>query len=175
MSTIDVVAAGAEGAGNHRGDAEPGSVLASLRSRAARQREAKRLDLAVGGSFGDLLRVRYRPLPVDELERYSELTGRIGNIALAIDMMVSCCETVLWHEHGDDTVLGVRLDADLWELLDWPLPDGVEDASELVPRDLVEALFGDNAMALGQHAERLIGWMMNTEELAPGEAPAATS
>jgi hypothetical protein len=72
-------------------------------------------------------------------------------------------------------VLGVRLDADLWELRDWPLPDGVEDASELVPRDLVEALFGDNAMALGQHAERLIGWMMNTEELAPGEAPAATS
>lgn len=168
MSPVDVVAAGTRSNG-----AEPGSVLASLQARAAAQRRARRLDLAVGGAFGDALRVRYRPLPVDELERYADLTDRINNIALAIDMMVSCCETVVWREQGADTDLGARLGSDLWMLLDWPLPDGLSDPSELTPREVVTALFGDNAMALGTHIERLVAGMQ--EEPAPGEASAATS
>lgn len=175
MTGIDVAVAGSEN--GHRGDAAPGSVLGSLRARAARAREQKRLDLAVGGSFGDLLRVRYRPLPLDELERYSELTGRLGNVGLMVDLMVSCAETVLWVEHGAETDLGVRLESRLWELLDWPLPAGVETAAELTPRELLDGLFEHNAMALGQHGERLVDWMLNPAEgeSAPGEPSAATT
>jgi hypothetical protein len=175
VTGIDVVAAGAREATSNGGGTEPGSVLAQLRARAAAQREHKRLDLPVGGEFGELLQLRYRPLPLEELERYSELTGRITNVALAIDMMVSCCETALWVEHGQETDLGVRLTSDLWELLGWPLPDGVDAASDLTPREVVDGLFGGNGMALGSHIERLIDWMTDTEATAPGESSAATS
>jgi hypothetical protein len=175
VTSIDVVAAGAREHVPSNGGAEPGSVLAQLRARAAAQRETKRLDLPVGGAFGDLLQLRYRPLPVDELERYAELTGRITNVALAIEMMVSCCETALWVEHGQTADLGVRLTSDLWELLDWPLPVGIESAADLAPRELVNALFGGNGMALGAHLERLSSWMTDPEGTEPGEASAATT
>lgn len=174
MSNINVVAAGSEATRN--GDsAEPGSVLATVRAAAARARESKHIDLPVGGSFGGRLVLRYRALPVDDLERYSELAGRITNVALAIDMMVACCETVVWREHGTDTDLGVRLTSDLWLLLDWPLPAGIDEPAELTPRELVAGLFESNAMRLGEHVEQLVGWMRETEEPALGEAPGVTS
>jgi len=149
-------------------------VLSQLRARAAKQAQEKTIELAVGGEFGDMLVVRYGVLPVDELERYVDMAGKLSDLKMAIDMQVSACKTLIWREHGTDTDLGVRLDGALWSLLDWPLPDGVSDASELVPREVVVHLFGGNGAALANHLERLASWMQDPGGEAPGESLAAT-
>lgn len=164
--TVGTVANGA------RSDAPAGSVLDGLRKAAVRQRKERTIDLPVGGAFGERLVVRYGTLPIEELDRYAELQGNITNVALAIDMMVSTCRTVLWREDGQETDLGVGLGTDLWELLDWPLPEGVE---ELTPREVVLGLFGaKEGMRLGNHLAALVAFN-NEGEPEPGEASAPTS
>ena len=169
MTGIDVVGASN---GAPAADAPPGSMLATLRARAAAQRKDKHLDLPVGGAFGDSLVIRYRLLPVDQAERFAELGERLSNIALVIDMMVTTCMTVLWREHEADTDLGVGLDQRLWDLLGWPMPETVD---ELTPHEVVVGLFADNALALGEHAERLATWMRAPEGPPVGEPSAGSS
>jgi hypothetical protein len=153
-------------------EVEAGSILARVRARAEKQRQARHLDLAVGGAFGDLLVIRYRALEVDELERYSELVGSIGNVSLAIDLMVSTAQTVLWREDGEETDLGVGLDMALWQgVLGWDLPPGVET---LAPRDVVVGLFGGEGFRLGRHVGELMEWATE-EQVSPGESWAPTS
>lgn len=152
-----------------RDAAPPGSALARLRQQAARQRETRTLDLTVGGAFGEQLVVRYGTLPVSELERYAELGDKLTNLSLVIDAMVSSCRTVLFE--GDD--LEVQLDHRLWTLLDWELPATIDSADELMPREVIEALFGQNALALGEHVEQLVTWMQ--KGATPGEPSGATS
>lgn len=167
-----------QGSGAATADAAPGSVLARLRQQAAAQRVEKTLELSVGGSFGENLVIRYGMLPVDELERYMELAGKMGaltNLAVAIDMAVSSCRTFLWREDGTETDLNVRIGSPLWTLLDWPLPDGIDDANELTPREVMLALFGGNSVMLAAHLGRLETWMQDPEVKPPGEASAATS
>lgn len=170
---INVVAQDAPASGT---DApEPGSALARMRAAAAAQRRERHLDLPVGGEFGDQLVVRYGLLPLEDMDRYADLsTGKTPRLsALTIDMMVSACRTVLWREHDTDTDLNVGLDSALWELLAWPLPPetGPED---LTPREIVLALFGGNGMAVVEHAEALMSWM-RAPGATPGESSAATS
>jgi hypothetical protein len=153
-----------------RHDAPPGSPLARLRQQAARQREQRTFDLAVGGAFGDQLVVRYGALPVSELERYAELGDKLTNLSLVIDAMVSSCRTVLY----DGSDLEVTLDHRLWTLLGWELPPAIDAPDELLPREVIEALFGHNALALGEHVNRLVSWMQDADE-SPGEASGATS
>lgn len=154
-------------------DAAAGSLLSSLRAAARAQRIERHLDLAVGGPFGDQLVIRYHGLPVEELDRYAELSGRITNLSLSIDMMVSCVQTVLGVADGVETDLGVGLGAELWELLDFPLPEGVSLA-DITPREMVNALWHERGMALGAHVGALVAWQ--TEEgTTPGEPSAPTS
>lgn len=143
-----------------------GSVLAALRAQAAQVRAQATTDLPVGGAFGDRLVIRYGVLPIEDLDRYSDLAagGAVSNVNLAIDMMVSTCRTVLY----DGIDLNVKLDRHLWELLGYPLPTGMESSADLTPREIVSAVFGDNGMALGSHASTLITWM---EGQRSGEAP----
>jgi hypothetical protein len=164
------------GGGGPAADAAPGSVLASLRARAKAQRQDKTLDLAVGGDFGEHLVVRYGLLALDELDRYAILgqSGRTPDMTLAIDMMVAACRTLLWRDNGVDTDLAVGLDAGLWQLLDWPLPPGVEAHDDLTAREVVDALFGHNGSALAQHLDELARWMQNPRVIEPGESSAAT-
>jgi hypothetical protein len=154
--------------------APAGSVLAHLRSRASQARAERHLDLAVGGAFGDMLVVRYRGLPVGELERYSELQGSVGNLSLAIDMMASCASTVLWSEDGVQTDLACSLGPDLWELLGWDLPKGLELA-DLSPRMVVDALWHERGMALGSHVSELVAWQTEEQLPEPGESSAPTT
>lgn len=155
-------------------DAPPGSALAQLRAAVSLKRAERTLELPVGGPFGDHLVVRYGGLPVGELERYSELSGRLGNLALAIDMAVSCCRTMLWRtEAGHLEDLEVRLGPKLWALGEWPLPDGLS-AEDMTPRQVVEELWRDRGMALGAHLTRLVDWQ-SEEERPVGESSGATS
>lgn len=150
-------------------DAAPGSVLGQLRAAAARQREEQLLELPVGGAFGRHLVIVYGVLPPDELQRYTQIAQRTGEVALAIDMAVASCKRVLWRENGD-TDLNVGLDARLWALLEWPLPEGVADVSELTASEVVYGLFGNNGLAMGAHLERLSTWMQDPGGDDVGEA-----
>lgn len=170
---IRVVPAGA-GEPSAGRDAAPGSVLAQLRERAARQREAKRYELPIGGAFGDNLVAVYGVLPIAELEHYTSLAGKLGDLAMATDVAISACTTLLWREHDDRTDLGVRYGPELWALLGWPLPEGVESVDDLLPRDVVSALFGGNGIAQLAHVEKVVTWMQDPGGDAPGEASAAT-
>ena len=158
------------------GDAPPGSLLANLRTQAAAQRETKTLDLPVGGAFGDSLIIRYGFLAIEDMDRYAELQpGNLRATSLTIDMMVSACRTVIGRDSGGvETDLGVKLDTELWQLLDWALPPGIQSADDITPREVVLALFGGNPMALVNHAERLITWFQDPSQ-APGESSAAIS
>ena len=160
-------------AGTHtNGSAEPGSALARIRAAAAAQRKDRSLELPVGGEFGDRLVLRYGLLPLEDMDRYADLAAGASPrlSALTIDMMVSACRTVLWREQGTDTDLAVGLTAELWELMDWPLPEGVDELADLTPREIVLALFGGNGMAVVGHAEELMTWMR-----APGTPPGGAS
>jgi hypothetical protein len=165
-----VVAAGSNGSD----DAAPGSMLAALRTRAAEQSKAKTTELVVGGAFGSNLWIRYHLLGVDELDRFAQLGGKIADISLAIEMMVSTCTTLIWRdEHGDKADLGVTFTPALWELMGWPLPDGVA-LDDLTPREIVVQLFGGNGSALAVHLERLSNWLRDPGGTDPGESLAAT-
>lgn len=174
MSSYDVVAEGATSNGTTR-DAPAGSPLARARAAAARQREVHTHDLAVGGAFGEHLLVRYGTLPTEELDRYAELSDSIGNLSLAIDLMVQSCRTIVWRDDDELTDLDVRLDWRLWTLLEWPLPPGVDEAEDVTSRELIDTLFGHNALALGTHLGELVTWMQNPGGDDPGEASGATS
>jgi hypothetical protein len=151
-------------------DAAPppaGSLLADLRRRTAQQRSERTLDLDVGGAFGDRLVLRYGVLPIDELERYSELQGKVSDIGLALDVLVRTCRGVYGRTDDGELELlrdedgsSVGLDTRLAELLAVELPPGVD---ELTPREIVSALFGNNALMLGQHVERLVAWMQGSD------------
>lgn len=169
---IHVVAAGAPSPAAT--DVAPGSVLAQLQHAAAEQAQTRTLDLPVGGAFGPHLIARYRVLSVDELERFPQLAGKIADIYVAVEMMVTTCTTLLWRDDaGELTDLNVAYTPKLWELMGWPLPDGV-GLDDLTAREVVVKVFGGNGSSLAVHLERLATWLQSPGGPAPGESLAAT-
>jgi hypothetical protein len=165
------------------GKATAGSLLSSLRIAANRQQEERHLELDVPGEFRGLMRIRYHGLPLDGLERYSELlaTGRTTNLSTVLDMISTCCEAVLGFDAEEDKwivlcdELGpVGLDDRLATLLNMPHtgPPGMDRG----PREVIELLFmpGGNSVPLGNHAGELATWLSDTKGLEPGESSAAT-
>lgn len=159
-------------------DAAPGSVLAQLRARAAAQREARTLELAVGGAFGDNLVIRYRVLEPREWDKYAVLltpavTAGGGTTdlppmsVLNARMMAAACETVLWVEGDERHDLEVRLDGRLAEMLGYPIADGMS-YGDLGVLEVVEGLF-PSPMAVTAHAGSLVAWMQNPVGGAEGE------
>ena len=170
---IRVVPAGAS-THDPGGDAAPGSVLDVLRNAAAEQAQARTFDLPIGGAFGPHLLARYRVLDVDELERFPQLSGKIADIYIAVEMMVTTCTTLLWRDdHGDLTDLNAAYEPKLWELMGWPLPEHTS-LDDLTPREVVVKLFGNNGTALSLHLQRLSEWLQNERSVSPGESLAAT-
>lgn len=173
---------GAAAFGNGAAAAVPGSLLAKLRTATNEQRVERHLELDVPGAFHGLMRIRYHGLPLEGLERYSELleTGRTSNLSTVLDMLATCCEAVLgydadedkWVELADDDG-PVGLDDRLAELLN--IPRAVPDL-ELGPREVIEAVFmpGGNSVPLGNHAGDLATWLTDAEGTEPGESSAAT-
>jgi hypothetical protein len=171
MTPVHVVAADTE---LERSDAAPGSVLAQLQRAAAEQARERTLELPIGGAFGPHLLARYRVLSVDELERFPQLSGKIADVYIAVEMMVTTCSTLLWRDdHGDVSDLNTTYAPKLWELMGWPLPEHVE-LDDLTPREVVVKLFGGNGSALALHLERLSSWLQSPGGYAPGESSAAT-
>jgi hypothetical protein len=155
------------------GDAAPGSVLAQLRAAAAVQRQARTLDLTVGGAL-DRLVIRYHVLARREWDKYAVLltpavaAGGAGDLppmsVLNARMMAAACETCLWRgDDGELTDLEVQLDGRLAEMLGHPLPDGVT-YSDLGVLEVVDGLFA-SPMAVTSHAGELVQWMQD-----PGSA-----
>jgi len=164
-------------------DAPAGSVLAQLRAAAAVQRQARVLELVVGGAFGEHLVIRYRVLERREWDKYAVLltpsaaavrAGAEGGdlppmSVLNARMMAAACVTVLWRDGPDDELvdLEVRLDGRLAKLLGHPLPEGVsyDDVGVL---EVVEGLFA-TPLAVTAHAGELVQWMSDPGG-AEGEA-----
>jgi hypothetical protein len=174
MSAFDVVT-DAQSNGAREPDAVPGSALARARAAAARAREQRTLDLAVGGSFGERLVVRYGTLGIDELDHHAELveSGTTAS-SLSLDMIVRAARTVLWREDDGELIdFEVGLDHRLWTLLDWPLPAGIDDPVDVTTRDLLDALFERNALRLEEHLSVVTTWMRKGGDDV-GEASGAT-
>jgi hypothetical protein len=135
------------------------------------------LDLPIGvPPFGDLFRIRYGTLPIDQAERFAAMSDKLSDVAQSLNLMVDACRTCLWVEDGVTTDLGVRLDTALWELMDWPLPP-TKTLEHIVPRDVITILFGDNALGLGSHLGKLGEWMVHPDKDVGdlGESPVASS
>jgi len=157
-----------------REEPEPGSLLAELRAAGERQRRVKTAEFPVGGDFGSKLQIRYGVLSMSEMERYAELMGAGGltNMGLAVDMLVACCQGLLWTSPstGLTTELSdekgkIKLGNRLALMMEWNDPD----APEMSPREVVEALFGGNAMLFDRHVSEVVGWMRGGST-GPGEA-----
>ena len=156
-------------------DAAPGSVLAQLRARAEVQRQARTIELPVGGAFGESLVIRYRVLERREWDKYAVLltpnvaTGDADLPPMSVlnaRMMAAACETVLWVEGDERHDLEVRLDGELARLLAYPLPEGM-GYDDLGVLEVVEALF-PSPMAVTTHAGELVTWMQDPSN--PGGA-----
>jgi hypothetical protein len=186
MSTVRVVAAG-NGEPQPQGDADApaGSVLAGLRARAAVERTERTLEVPIGGeTWGDALLVRYGMPSMVDADRLMAAAARFvgapgakgavqGPSAFAVDVMATCCRTVLGSDGQDTEDLGVGLDGGLWELLMLPLPPGVAEYSELTPREVIGGLFEGNWLAVGNHSAQVMTWLRGGVE-PPGEAQAPT-
>jgi hypothetical protein len=165
----------------HDDDAAPGSVLAQLRARAEAQRQARTLELPVGGAFGENLVIRYRVLERREWDKYAVLLtpavtagGDTGDLppmsVLNARMMAAACETVLWLDGDERHDLEVRLDGRLAEMLGHPLPPGTS-YDDLGVLEVVEGLF-PSPMAVTAHAGELVRWMQDPSN--PGGAEGET-
>lgn len=176
MSGVRVVPADAlttpEGIEALRDEPEPGSLLDRLRSRAVEVQRDRTLDLDVPGWRGELV-LRFRPLDVGQLERFVEnrSAGRVTGISESIDALATACVGVLGRD-GDrleelaDERGPVRLEPRLGVLLGMP---GVDES--YTAREIVLALFGGNAFALGAFVDRLVEWMIDPDAAArPGES-----
>jgi hypothetical protein len=155
---------------------EPGSIVARLREQAKHQQETKRLDIKVGGEFGDSLWIRYKPLPTSEMDKFvGQRMGVADNDQLftsSMDVMARCCEAIVARYDDEDTVLSdadgpVRLEHRLAVLLDMPRAEGVK----LTSHEVIILLFGNNGPLLAEHGSTLMTWMTGKEvEPQLGEA-----
>jgi hypothetical protein len=158
-------------------DPIPGSaILARLRKQAQRQQEEKSRDFAVGGDFGEWLRLRFTPLRPEAVDDF--INRRMGDDVKALEMnmdLITFCVAVVGYNPEtreeeilmDDEGKPIRLTHELVRLLELPIPPG----PPLTSRDVVMIIFGGNGMAIGNFGDRVISWMQNpTENKSVGEA-----
>ena len=163
-------------------DAPAGSVLARLRARAAAQRRDRRLDVPVGGDvWGQELVIRYRMPSMEDADRlvaeaagFADQTANPSMGRISIDLMATCATTVLGAtETGELEDLDIRLTGRLLTMLELSLPPGVDDPGQVTAREVVEAVFFGNWIAINAHAARILTWLQEGGDQL-GEASAAT-
>lgn len=144
--------------------AEPGSIVARLREKAKQQQAVKRIDIPVGGEFGEHLVIRYKPLPPAAMDSFvARGIVRAEEIPFTddtMDMMARCCVEVIGRYGDEEVVLEdadgpVRLEHRLAVLLDFPRAEGVKMTSH----EVILALFANNGPMLGEHSATLMKWM----------------
>lgn len=179
MSRVDIV--GANGAeleddfepATEELGAAPGSLLAKLREQAQRGARHYTTTLVIP-TWEGLLGARYHPLPIHELERYADLTGRITNLNLAFDMLAGCCEALVARPNDPEEedladeqgVVGYGPRAA--QLL------GLGVEHDPTPAGVITAIFRDNGIAINDHATALFEWMGDPSREPPGGASAPT-
>jgi len=152
------------------GDAPPGSVLAQLRERANAERHTRTLDVPVGTErWGDMLTIRYRMPGMEEADRLLAATARFAGADTSgqgvsmgqagLELMATCCVTVIAHIDDRNEDLEVRLTGRLLSMLGLPYPPGVENPNDVTAREVVEQLFDENWVAINVHAGQIMGWL----------------
>lgn len=149
-------------------DAPPSSLLSRLRKNAEAQQADKFTDMSVGGEFGDMLQIRYKPLRPEEMDAF--IAGKTDAqmeqmVALTMDMMARSCigiyswdpDTQVKEELLDSGGNSLYLDNRLAELLQLPQPGGVPMTS----REIISCLFGYNGAAISRHGNNLAEWMQD--------------
>jgi hypothetical protein len=162
-------------------DAAPGSVLATLRARAAAQRHTSTLVLPVGGSFPEL-HIRYKLPDATMADRLMARAAQLNQdktgpqvSAFNVDLMTSACDTLLFrHDDGHDEDLKVGLDHRLWELVGWELPASMT-AGDVTVHEIIGTLFDNNWFRVNAHGGELLTWLQDPGGESPGEASAASS
>lgn len=186
MAGARVVSGAANGAAPP--DAPAGSVLAQLRELAQEQREERTLEVPIGGAWRGQLVVVYGMPSMAQSDRLLTKAATIPGLGPAlrgagggsggpgvsdvnVDVMVTCCRTVLGRVPGQpDDDLGVGLTGELLELLQAPLPEGVDEYDELAPADVIGQLFEENWLAVGRHAGKVFTFLQDEDESGEAEA-----
>jgi hypothetical protein len=160
------------------------SLLAGLRRKAKSQQQKHTVDLAVGGEFGDRLRIRYKVLDPGPLEEFLEKRAGDGDTmprrsVLNMDLMAQACVCVVgYNDEGESAILqdqtgSVRLEHRLALLLELPLPEwhGEGPPPDMDAHDVIMRLFGMNLMAMLAHGDELATWMQDpVNYVQPGKS-----
>jgi hypothetical protein len=148
-------------------DAAPSSILSRLRRKAESQQADKFIDLPVGGEFGNMLQIRYKPLRPEEMDSFIE--GKTDQqlsqvVAMTMDMMARSCIGVFTYDPETEIKEELRdggqpmyLDNRLALMLQLPQPGGVPMTS----REIISCLFGYNGPAISRHGNLLADWMQD--------------
>lgn len=158
----------------------PSSILSRLRKSAEAQLAEKFIDMPVGGDYGEMLQIRYKPLRPEEMDSFieSKTDAQLAQVVvLSMDMMArSCVGIYSWDPSDNDKqelkdTLGnsLYLDNRLAELLQLPQPGGVP----LTSREIISCLFGYNGAAIAKHGNELAEWMQDPK--ASPVVPSASS
>jgi len=150
-------------------DAPPGSVLAQLRARAARQRADRTLDVPLDvDPWNGILVARYRLPPMEDADRLMAASATLVNTGgvtssmsrTSVDLMATCLVTLLGQaDTGELEDLEHRYTGRLLQLLALPLPPGVEDPQDVTASEVIGTLFGGNWLAVNVHAATVMGWL----------------
>lgn len=161
--------------GGGTGDAAPGSMLSRLRKQADEQQKDKFQDFPVGGEFGDMLQIRYKPLKPDELDDFiNRQTDQTMSkvVAIGMDMMARSCIGVFTYdpETGvkEELLFGgnkIGLDNRLMQILEIPQPHGA-----MTSREVITLLFGYNGPAIAGHADKVATWMQDPKASVGSES-----
>lgn len=138
----------------------PGALLDRLRRRAEAVRESRTLDKPVPG-FEGLLVLRFKPLQLGELERFldNRRNGRVSEISEGIDALAMCCVGVFGRDGEHLHPIADRIDYRLAELLGMDFPPDVKPTA----REVVTAMFGGEAFALGNFVDGVVEWMSDPD------------
>ncbi len=156
----------------------PSSILSRLRKQAEEQQSDKFVDMPVGGEFGEMLQIRYKPLRPEEMDSFieSKTDAQLSQVvAVTMDMMARSCIGIYSWDPSDNSKQELKdsggnslyLDNRLAELLELPQPGGVPMTS----REIISCLFGYNGAAIAKHGNDLASWMQdpkaNTTPISP--------
>lgn len=145
----------------------PDSIIGQLRRRTAEQQKIRVKAFPVGGDYGDMLQIRYKPLKPDELDDFlviQEEATQARAIEMNMDMMSKACVDVIGVDQDTKEITRlddpqgnpIRLDNRLAVILDMPNPD---PDIPLTAREVITLLFGSNGMAIGVHGDEVTKWM----------------
>lgn len=150
----------------------PNSVLGNLKAAAKAQQEEHTEEFAVGGEFGEMLKIKYKVAEPNSMDRFVAARAKMGDnpqmTELTCRFMAQNCICLTGYGGGGSWVLEdeqgiVRLEHRLAALLEIvpPNPNPVAGPYQLTAQEVILLLFGGNALAVITHGDELMTWMQN--------------